>query len=63
MPKYEICVVSKEYRWVEVEAKDHSEAVEKTWDLIANGYVGDRKPDDCETDIYVEQEIEENENA
>jgi len=63
MPKYEICIVSKEYRWVEIEAKDHSDAKEKTWDLIIAGYVGDTSPEDTETDLYVEQEIEENENA
>jgi hypothetical protein len=64
MKKFEVCIVSKEYRWVEVEADDEAAAKDRAWDLISDGYVGDTPAQDSESDIYVEGEVkEENENA
>lgn len=54
MPKYEICIVSKEYRWVHIEAETESDAKDEAWDLIACGYTGDTKPEDYDTELYVE---------
>jgi hypothetical protein len=65
MPKYEICLVSKEYRWVEIDADTENDARDKAWDMVACGYIGDTKFQDSETDVYCEgivaEEIE-NEN-
>jgi hypothetical protein len=55
MKKYEICVVSKEYRYVEVEAEDEFDAKDKAWDQIEN--VLNRKPEDYDTELYVEGEV------
>lgn len=64
MPKYEICMVSKHYRWIEVEADCQSDAIDKAWDRIFDGYIEDNEAQDSETDIYCEGIItEENENA
>ena len=38
MKRYEICIVSKEYRWVDVEAEDEVTAQDKVWVMIGNGY-------------------------
>ena len=57
MKKFEVCIVSKEYRWIEVEAEDDTDAWEKTWDKISDGIVGDIKPDDWDTEVYVENEV------
>ena len=59
MKKFEVCIVSKEYRWIEVEANDEAEATDKAWDKVACGYTGDVKPEDTDTDIYVEGEVQE----
>lgn len=37
MKKYEICVVSKEYRYVTVEAESELEAKEQVWELLDFG--------------------------
>ena len=64
MPKYEICMVSKEYRWVEIEAESEDDAIGKAWDMVFCGYTGDTKAQDNETEIYVEGIVKkENENA
>jgi hypothetical protein len=52
MKTYEICVVSKEYRYVEVQAEDESDAKDKAWDQIES--VLNRKPEDFDTELYVE---------
>lgn len=59
MPKYEIAIVSKEYRWVEIEADSENDARDKAWDMVACGYTGDTKPHDCDTDVYCEGVVEE----
>ena len=58
MPKYEICMVSKEYRWVEIKADSENDAIDKAWDMVACGYTGDTKAQDTETDVYVEGIVE-----
>jgi len=64
MPKYEICVVSKEYRYVTVEAETEEDAKDMVWDKIAYGFTGDTKPEDTDTELYLERELdEENEDA
>ena len=58
MPKYEICVVSKEYRYVTVEAQTEEDAKDLVWDKIACGFTGDTKPEDSDTELYVEGLVE-----
>lgn len=52
--KYEVCIVSKEYRWVEIDALDQNDAVDKAWDKVASGFTCDVKAQDHDTDVYVE---------
>ncbi len=59
MKTFEVCVVSKEYRTVHVQAEDEEQARDITWDLLTNGteelpVVGQV---DVETDLYVEGEL------
>lgn len=66
MPKYEICMVSKEYRYVEIEADSENDAIGEAWDMVSCGYTGDTTAQDTETEIYVEGIVtneKENENA
>lgn len=57
MKRFAIVVVSKEYRYVEVEAQDEAEAEDQVWTGIEN--ILNRKPEDYDTEVYVEgyQEI------
>lgn len=52
MNTYTIVVVSKEYRYVEVTAEDNADAEDKVWAQIDS--VLNRKPDDYDTELYVE---------
>ena len=52
MNKYVLCVVSKEYRWVEVEAEDDVQAIDMVWGDIEN--IMSSKSEDYDTDVYVE---------
>ena len=63
MKKFEVCIVSKEYRYVEIEAEDDIRAIELAWDKVACGYTGDVKSDDSETEVYLEGELEKEEEA
>lgn len=56
MKTYELCIVSKEYRWVHIEAESESEAIDKAWDKVACGYTGDVKAEDYDTEVYLEGE-------
>ena len=47
-----ICVVSKEYRYVEIEAESQQEAVDKAWGDIES--ILNRKAEDYDTDLYVD---------
>ena len=47
-----ICVVSKEYRYVEVEADSQEDAVDKAWDDIEN--IMNRTAVDYDTNLYVD---------
>ena len=62
MKKFEVCIVNKEYWWVEVEAEDEVAAKDRAWGLIDDGYTGDNPAQDSEVDVYVEGEVKE-ENA
>jgi hypothetical protein len=55
MKRYEICVVSKEYRYVEVEADDEEDARDKAWNQIES--VLNRKPADYDMELYVQGEV------
>lgn len=59
--KYSICVVSKEYRWLEIEAETEEDAKDKAWDKIACGFTGDTKPEDTDTEIYMEGVVDDEE--
>jgi len=64
MPKYQICLLSKEYRYIEIEADNEDKAKDKAWDKVACGYTCDTKAEDYDTEVFVEHEIqEEPENA
>ena len=63
MKKYEICVVSKEYRYVTVEAETEEEAKDMVWDKIVCGFTGDTKPEDTDTDLYVEGVVTDEEEV
>lgn len=52
MNKYEICVVTKEYRYVELVAEDDVEAIDKAWLQVEN--MLNHKPADFDTEVYVE---------
>jgi len=52
MNSYSICVVSKEYRYITVEAESEEDAKDQVWDKI-DGILS-WKSEDCDTDLYVE---------
>lgn len=51
---YEVCIIYKEYRWVEVEASTQEEAYHRAQAMIDNGYLGDNKPEDTEIELQLE---------
>lgn len=57
MKTFEICIVSKEYRWVEVEAENAEAAQDQVWVMVGNGYTGDTKAEDYDTELFVEGEV------
>lgn len=57
MKTFEICIVSKEYRWVEIEAEDSEAAKDQVWVMIGNGYTCDTKAEDYDTELFVEGEV------
>ena len=57
MKTYEICVVSKEYRYVTVEAETEAGAIDQAWDWVARGLTSDTKPQDYDTEVYLEGEV------
>jgi hypothetical protein len=59
MKKFEVCIVSKEYRWVEIEAEDDVQAIELAWDKVACGFTGDVKANDYDTEVYLEGEVDD----
>ena len=52
MNTYDVVVVSKEYRTIEIDAENEEEAREKAWDTLDN--ILNRKAEDYDTDVYVE---------
>jgi hypothetical protein len=40
MKRFEVCILHKEYRWVEIEAEDELQARDLAWDKVACGYTG-----------------------
>ena len=57
MKTYEVCVVSKEYRYVNVEAETEEDAIDKAWDWVARGLTSDTKAQDYDTEVYLEGEV------
>ncbi len=55
MRTYELCVVSKEYRYITVEAENEHDAMDKAWDGLENTL--NTKASDYDTDIYMEGEV------
>lgn len=51
---YEICIVTREYRWIEVEAVSPESAKAQAWSMVDDGYIGDTKPEDCDTELFIE---------
>lgn len=54
MNNYSVCLVSKEFRWVEVEAKDETEAKDKVWDKIES--VENCKAQYFDHEIFIDEE-------
>lgn len=52
MNTYDVVVVTKEYRTVQIDAENEEEAREKAWDTFEN--ILNLKPDDFDSDVYVE---------
>ena len=51
---YEVCIVSKEYRWVDIEAPNEESARDQAWKKVEYGYTGDTKADDYDTEVFIE---------
>lgn len=58
MKRYEVCLVTKQYHYFEVESENETEAREKAEYWVDCGYLNDKEPDDYDTEIFVEREIE-----
>ena len=56
MKTFEVTVVSKEYRTIEVQAETEEDAKDQVWEDIDN--ILNWKPIDYDTDLYVERVIE-----
>lgn len=54
MATYEVCIVSKEFRWVDIEAATEESACEQVMNMLDAGYVGDTDPEDCSTELLIE---------
>lgn len=52
MNSYEIAILSKEWRYITIEAETEDEARDKIWESI--GGILNRKPDSFDTDLYIE---------
>jgi hypothetical protein len=52
MKTYDVVVLSKEYRTVQIDAESEEEAREKAFDNLDN--ILNRKAEDYDTDVYVE---------
>lgn len=57
MKTYELCIVSKEYRYIQVKAENENDAMDRAWDKVASGFTCDTKAQDYDTDIYIEGEV------
>jgi len=57
MKKYELRVVSKEYRYIVVEAENESDAIDKVWDEVSCGLTCNIKAQDYDTEVYLEGEV------
>lgn len=59
MKKYEICVVSREYRTVHVDAESEELAEEEVWNLLADGLdiLKVQGEIGLETEVYVQGEV------
>lgn len=54
MKTYELCIVSKEYRYIKVEAENENDAIDQAWGKVAAGFTCDTKVQGYDTDIYLE---------
>jgi hypothetical protein len=62
MKKYEVCIIHREYRWVDIEAESEAQAKTKAWEMLCDGHLGEAH--DADSEIRVEGEItEENDDA
>jgi hypothetical protein len=57
MKKFEICIVSKEYRWLEIEAETPEDARDKAWGQLDNAL--NCKPEDYDTELFIEGQFED----
>ena len=51
---YEVCIIYKEYRWVEIEASTQEEAKHRVHAMIDDGYIGDTQSEDTEIELQLE---------
>ena len=55
MKTYELCIVSKEYRYIKVEAENENDAIDQAWAGIENTL--NKKANAYYTDIHLEGEV------
>lgn len=65
MKKYEICVVSREYRTVHIDAENEELAEEEVWNLLADGLDTLKVQGEIglETEVYVQGEVKQTDPA
>ena len=65
MKKYEVCVVSREYRTVHIDAENEELAEEEVWNLLADGLDTLKVQGEIglETEVYVQGEVKQTDPA
>jgi hypothetical protein len=56
MKKYEVLIVTKEYRYITVEAETENDAWDIAWDDVSN-VVSNTDADDFDTEVFVNHEF------
>lgn len=62
MPNFEVCIVVKEYRWLDIEAENEAKAKDKAYALLDADYFENNPAQDSDIEIYAD-ETKENTNA
>lgn len=62
MPNFEVCIVVKEYRWLDIEAESEAKAKDKAYALLDADYFENNPAQDSDIEIYAD-ETKENTDA